>query len=86
MGEPERCVPALGRESLDKLRCECGVPACEAPLDMCCESNESHGLTATYFDGVVRLACSVCRKWIVALRIHDRDDVDCGTGRSKHDG
>jgi hypothetical protein len=64
---------ALYKEGLKDLKCPCGVPGCEDPLYMHSKCHPEAPTWARYFDGVLTIECSVCRKVIAEFAVASRN-------------
>ena len=60
------------REDLDNLVCECGTPVCEDPVVFHSQCHFGKPTWTGYFDGEVKVFCSVCNEEIVSIAVARR--------------
>ena len=68
---PDVATAPLGRAELDRMRCPCGLPACESPVAISGRCHPKAALSAGYFDGRLVLTCSVCNQVVAVIAVGD---------------
>ena len=57
------------KEDLDMLKCLCGMPACESRVIFHSDCHLNAPTWCEYFNGVLKVFCSVCSKTIVEIKV-----------------